>query len=40
MARDRQAGAGGGGEITTTVNKVATGSGTPRQFQFALKLTF
>jgi hypothetical protein len=28
------------GEVTTTVNKVATGSGTPRQFQFALKLVF
>ena len=28
------------GVITTPVNQGATGSGTPRQFQFALRLSF
>lgn len=28
------------GVITTTVNEMATGSGTPREFQFALRLSF
>ena len=31
---------GGFGQITTTVNDGATGSGTPRQFQFALRLNY
>jgi hypothetical protein len=28
------------GEITTPVNQGATGSGTPRQFQLALRISF